>query len=362
MEDRPRPLPTLTTSTDFTNSNYNSPVGPEPLPKTFPPRQRSHHLRNSIAAQRLRDEYDKKLAAQGLERAQFPAVSVLGLEGTSIALTVERALAGEPLEAVSGGYQEQQPAAGGGGGRGNKRKRQSSTTTGGGGGGGKGRSNSHSIHVPQEQPTMQYLPNPFASAGAVPEGSTMARNSTEALAAAQAAAAAEIQQQLQQNPYEIPVVPTTTTAAGVTPGLGEYEMEEGGGSGGSQGGFGTEGDEEEEDYKPNIAGGGTRRGGRQSTGGPEKAARSKRSKGSVLTPGVHSIPYVPRNPDGTPRLPLAAGIMTLNSLGGESQIASSLSAVVTPKLNRRDPLVVVNNQEGFHTERYIFPVGYEAIR
>ena len=122
------------------------------------------------------------------------------------------------------------------------------------------------------------------------------------------------------------------------------------------------GDEEEEDYKPNIAGGGTRRGGRQSTGGPEKAARSKRSKGSVLTPGVHSIPYVPRNPDGTPRLPLAAGIMTLNSLGGESQIASSLSAVVTPKLNRPDPLVVVNNQEGFHTERYIFPVGYEAIR
>ncbi|GAA5916425.1 uncharacterized protein JCM6883_006104 [Sporobolomyces salmoneus] len=330
-EDRPRPLPVLTTSTDFTNSNYNAPLGPAPLPKTFPPRQRSQHLQSAIAAQRLRDDYDSKLAAQGLQRASFPAVAALGLEGSNIALTVERALAGEPLEAVSADYQPQQPA------RGNKRRRQSST----GGGGGKGRSAvapQASIHVPQQEqpPPLGYLPNPFASAGAVPEGSMMARNSAEALAAAQANAAAEMQQhqQLAHNPYEIAV--GSNNAASATPGV-EYEMDEdGGGSDVSPGGGGAM--SEGEDYKPNISGaGGGRKGARQSTG-PERPTKYKRSKGSVLTPGVVSIPYVPRNADGTPRLPLAAGIMTLNSLG------------------------VVTNQEGFTTERYIFPIGYEAVR
>ncbi|GAA6008804.1 hypothetical protein JCM11491_003789 [Sporobolomyces phaffii] len=328
LDDRARPLPVLTTSTDFTNSNYNAPVGPAPLPKTFPPRQRSHHLQTAVAAQRLRDDYDAKLAAQGLQRAAFPAVAALGLEGSAIALTVERALAGEPLDTVAG-YEPH--AHGHAPARANKRRRQSTATTGGGGGGGGGkpRSMSNSIHVPQEQPSLQYLPNPFAAVGAVPEGSVMARNSAEALAAAQAAAAAEMQQQLQHNPYEIPGV------AGVAP-ANEYDLDDGGG-----GGDGASSDEEE-DYKPNIADGiaggpGARRAGRQSTG-PERGSKSKRGKGSVLGPGVHAIPHVPRNADGTPRLPLAAGIMTLNNLG------------------------VVNAQEGFHTERYIFPVGYEAVR
>lgn len=319
MEDRPRPLPILTTSTDFSNSNYNAPLGPEPLPKTFPPRQRSQHLQTAIAAQKLRDDYDSKLAAQGLQRASFPAVAVLGLEGSNIAITVERALAGEPLEPVSAHYQQQQQVQQStSSSRGNKRRRQSSTTTGGGGAVGhksypapQAAQTLESIQVPQEQSTLGYLPNPFASVGAIPEGSTMSRNTAEALAAAQATAdvTAQIQQQLQQsNPYEISV------SGDGTPGIGgDYEMEEGGGSEGS--GIGSGG--EEEDYKPNIGGGagagaGGRKGGRQSAG-----PRSKRSKGSVLTPGVVTIPLVPRNSDGTPRLPLAAGIMTLTNLGGE---------------------------------------------
>lgn len=303
MEDRPRPLPVLTTSTDFSNSNYNAPLGPSPLPKSFPPRRRSQHLQSAIAAQRLRDDYDAKLAAQGLQRASFPAVAALGLEGSHVALTVELALAGEHLEPVgstTNDYQVAQhmPA------RGNKRRRQSSS-----GGGGKARANAAqaSIVVPQqaETATLGYLPNPFATAGAVPEGSIMARNSAEALAAAQANAAAEMQQQA-HNPYEIPV----TTNASETPG-GHYDMDEDGEQSDASGGPGFS---ETEDYKPNIAG---RKGGRHSTG-PDKPSRSKRSKGSVLTPGVMSIPFVPRNADGTPRLPLAAGIMTLNSLGGQS--------------------------------------------
>ncbi|GAA5927952.1 uncharacterized protein JCM15063_006042 [Sporobolomyces koalae] len=324
MEDRARPLPVLTTSTDFSNSTYNDPVGPAPLPKSFPPRQRSLHLQSAIAAQRLRDDYDAKLAAQGLERAAFPTVAALGLQGSSIALTVERALAGETLEPV-----EHAQAA-----RGNKRRRESSSgrAGSGAGSGAKSRANAAAINnivVPQEPSTLQYLPNPFATAGAIPEGATMARNSTEALAAAQAAAAVEMQQQQQQevhaSPYEIPVA--------ATPAL-DYDMDDGTSQATGAGGAYSD---DEEDFKPNLAGAGGKRGGRQSAG-PDKPSRPKKSKGSALNPGVHTIPIVQRNPDGTPRLPLAAGIMTLTNLG------------------------VVTDQEGFHSDRYIYPIGYEATR
>jgi hypothetical protein len=322
MEDRPRPLPVLTTSTDFTNSNYNAPLGPQLLPKSFPPRQRSQHLQSAIAAQRLRDDYDSRLAAQGLQRASFPTVAALGLQGSNVALNVELALAGEQLEVVSRDPTQQQshvqPS------RSNKRRRQSSA--------GKLQA-AQSIQVPQQQqfepqqPTLQYLPNPFATVGAVPEGSIMARNSAEALAAAQANAAAEMQQQLAHNPYEIPVTSSGGGGEGGGTNLvgGDFEMEEGGnGSGGSEGGR-----SEEEDYKPNIGGvggatSGGRRGGRQSQG-PDKPSRSKRAKGSVLAPGIVTIPFVPRNADGTPRLPLAAGIMTLTNLGGKFQTCRNLS-------------------------------------
>jgi len=323
MEDRPRPLPVLTTSTDFTNSNYNAPLGPQLLPKSFPPRQRSQHLQSAIAAQRLRDDYDSRLAAQGLQRASFPTVAALGLQGSNVALNVESALAGEQLEVVSRDPQQHQshvqPS------RSNKRRRQSSA--------GKSQA-AQSIQVPQQQQfepqqsTLQYLPNPFATVGAVPEGSIMARNSAEALAAAQANAAAEMQQQLAHNPYEIPVTSGSGGGGGTNLVGGDFGMEEGGnGSGGSEGGM-----SEEEDYKPNIGGiggatSGGRRGGRQSQG-PDKPSRSKRAKGSVLAPGIVTIPFVPRNADGTPRLPLAAGIMTLTNLGGKFQNLSKPLATI----------------------------------
>ena len=304
MEDRPRPLPQLTTSTDFSNSNYNAPVGPAPLPHSFPPRQRSQHLRSTIAAQRLRDDYDSKLAAQGLQRPSFPAVAALGLQGSSIALTVERALAGEQLESVSSEYQQS---------RGSKRRRESSAGQPTNARGGRARASAvpQSIPVappsnpyaipPTDQPALQYLPNPFASAGAVPEGATMARNSAEALAAAQATAVAQ----------QHPIQPTYDSPAPPTPAV-DYEVDDGG-SGAEY--------SEEEDYKPDISGGGGARGGkggaRQSTGPPKKM---KKQKASALVPGALSIPFVPRNADGTPRLPLAAGIMTLTALGGEFAI------------------------------------------
>jgi len=313
MADRPRPLPQLTTSTDFSNSNYNAPVGPAPLPHSFPPRQRSQHLRSTIAAQRLRDDYDSRLAAQGLQRPSFPAVAALGLQGSSIALTVERVLAGEQLETVSSDYQPQA--------RGSKRRRESSAGQALNARGGRARVSAVPQSIPvgaqpspyaiptNDQPALQYLPNPFAAAGAVPEGTMMARNSAEALAAAQAATAAQMQIQ-----HQIPV--NYDTPGSATPAI-DYEIDDGG-SGAEY--------SEEEDYKPDISGGGGARGGkggRQSTGPPKKM---KKQKASALVPGALSIPFVPRNADGTPRLPLAAGIMTLTSLGGEIESRASNGA------------------------------------
>ncbi|KZV73190.1 hypothetical protein PENSPDRAFT_649101 [Peniophora sp. CONT] len=67
-------------------------------------------------------------------------------------------------------------------------------------------------------------------------------------------------------------------------------------------------------------------------------ARPKRLKAHTVAHKTHQIPNVPRDPHGAPVLPLNVGIMTVISLG------------------------TVCLREHFHTERYIFPIGYEVTR
>ena len=59
---------------------------------------------------------------------------------------------------------------------------------------------------------------------------------------------------------------------------------------------------------------------------------------SAVTSKTYSIPMVPRDKNGKPMLPLNVGILTVNCLGE------------------------VSMREHFHTERYIFPVGYSVSR
>ncbi|KIY71976.1 hypothetical protein CYLTODRAFT_344988 [Cylindrobasidium torrendii FP15055 ss-10] len=66
--------------------------------------------------------------------------------------------------------------------------------------------------------------------------------------------------------------------------------------------------------------------------------KPKRLKAHTVTSKVSNIPVVPRDKHGQPMLPLNVGIMTVISLGE------------------------VCMREHFHTERYIFPVGYEVTR
>lgn len=66
--------------------------------------------------------------------------------------------------------------------------------------------------------------------------------------------------------------------------------------------------------------------------------KPKRLKAHTVTSRSFSIPVVPRDKKGRPILPLSVGIMTVVNLG---QICM---------------------REHFHTERYIFPVGYEVTR
>ncbi|KIY46716.1 hypothetical protein FISHEDRAFT_66325 [Fistulina hepatica ATCC 64428] len=82
-----------------------------------------------------------------------------------------------------------------------------------------------------------------------------------------------------------------------------------------------------------------------SSGTPSAAPKSKqrsdkprRLKAHAVTTKQHSIPLVPRDEHHRPLLPLNVGIMTVISLGE------------------------VCLREHFHTERYIFPVGYEVTR
>jgi hypothetical protein len=69
-----------------------------------------------------------------------------------------------------------------------------------------------------------------------------------------------------------------------------------------------------------------------------KVVKPKRLKAHTVTTKSFSIPMVPRDKKGNPMLPLNVGIMTVISLG------------------------TVCMRDHFHTERYIFPVGYEVTR
>lgn len=70
----------------------------------------------------------------------------------------------------------------------------------------------------------------------------------------------------------------------------------------------------------------------------QRHAKPKRLKAHTVTSKSFSIPMVPRDKKGRPMLPLNVGIMTVLNLGE------------------------VCMREHFHTERYIFPVGYEVTR
>lgn len=71
---------------------------------------------------------------------------------------------------------------------------------------------------------------------------------------------------------------------------------------------------------------------------PKPPQKAKRLKAHAVTTKSFSIPLVPRDKNKKPMLPLNVGIMTVISLGE------------------------VCMREHFHTERYIFPVGYEVTR
>ena len=80
------------------------------------------------------------------------------------------------------------------------------------------------------------------------------------------------------------------------------------------------------------------------TGGPgrpsemQRHTKPKRLKAHTVTTKSFSIPVVPRDKNHNPMLPLNVGIMTVLNLG------------------------TICMREHFHTERYIFPIGYEVTR
>ncbi|EIW81222.1 FYRN-domain-containing protein [Coniophora puteana RWD-64-598 SS2] len=70
----------------------------------------------------------------------------------------------------------------------------------------------------------------------------------------------------------------------------------------------------------------------------QRRGKPKRLKAHTVTSKTHSIPTIPRDKNKRPLLPLNVGIITVISLGE------------------------ICKREHFHTERYIFPVGYEITR
>ncbi|GAA5906643.1 hypothetical protein JCM6882_008082 [Rhodosporidiobolus microsporus] len=345
LAERPLKPPVLRTDTDLTNPNYNKPIGVPPLPETLAPRQRSYHLRTAIAAQKLRDDRDAQRAAVGLPKPSFPAVAVLGLEGSTVAANVERALAGEALEPV----QHAAP-------RGNKRRRESSSGV--GGRGGRARTSvapAAYAAAPEPPAPVHNLPNPFAAIGAaIPVGASMSRNNAEALAGS--ASATPAPEYAAPSPVPLPNIPVAvpTPAPPPAPVPAPAPAPAAAPPASASTPLASAADDEyasmlddpmsepdlpleddEDDYKPKQR----RTAPRKSQPGDAPGqSRPKKVRAHGLTTQTHNIPPIARNEDGSVKLPVNAGIAVIRALG------------------------VVDKRTNYHTERYIFPIGYEASR
>ena len=261
LADRPRPTPTLNTSTDLSHSSYNDPIGEPPRPLSDPPRQRSQHIRSQLASEKLRMDTEARRIAHGLPKPAFPAVAVLGLEGSYVAENVERAMRGEAF-GDAGMYvqQDQKPVVAG-----NKRRRESESATPAGG------SRSRSRAAEPQVAAFHGLPNPFAGAGAMVADEYVAPVHQEAR-------------------------------------RGDVDMDDGG-SIGEGAGYSEDEQPDVKEYQPKE------RKHRKLEG--ERTVKPKRLKTHGITSGTYNIPHISRNADGTPRLPLPIGIMILRQLGSE---------------------------------------------
>lgn len=82
--------------------------------------------------------------------------------------------------------------------------------------------------------------------------------------------------------------------------------------------------------------------------------KPKRVKTVIQKPAC-KVPTIQRDASGQPMLPLVNGVYTLHSLGGMPALLGSVSS---SQLRFAEVVSMPN----YHTERYIYPVGYESSR
>ncbi|KAL8277922.1 hypothetical protein RQP46_009741 [Phenoliferia psychrophenolica] len=302
LDDRARVLPSQLPSIDPSRATPSL-----DLPLACPPRHRSSHIQSAVAAEKLRGSNEARRVARGLPKTPFPAVAVLGLEGSNVAGVVERALAGEQM---SSSVATTSAAPGGGGG---KRRRESSSNDKspvvGTGGKGKGRPPPPAAAPEYSVQSQAFFPNPFAGgAGAVPDGAPL----------------------LGRQPMTVTVArPALPPVAIPAPDVDMDDSDDDQDDGEQLGGKTVPGGSRKHRAKAvNDAAG----------GGGSKSAKTRRLTGHGITTGTFQIPFVPRHPDGTPVLPLTLGVMILRKLG------------------------VITSRPNYATERYIFPIGFECTR
>lgn len=335
LADRPRRPPTLTTASDMSSASYNEPIDPPHKPASLPPRQRSKHLISEMAADKLREDEEARRTAQGLPRLNFSAVALLGVDGSNIADNVERALSGEQFGVVSAATvpPEAEPESRATASRKTSSKRRRESTT----------------PAPPVRESLQGLPNPFEvalpapvkqrtpspSPPPAPPAAVEQVSAPLPLPAPPAPAPVEVKTAPSPAPastYPLPAPPPLPlpVPSAISPAQTQHgypsqsayvpqqypsqtsyydaEMSDDGRSLGS----GAYSEDDGGDYGHNPGSKKARRS--NSAGGPRKP---KRQKVQTATPGTHTIPHIPRNPDGSPRLPLQVGTMLLKNVGSK---------------------------------------------
>lgn len=266
-------MPVITTSTDLTHATYRDPIGPPVASTSLPPRRRSQHLLSTLAAQKLRDSKEARRNAHGLPRNHFPAVAVLGLEGSTVAENVERALSGEILVSAAALKAKEEAKRA-------QKAEKAARAEANGHEKGKGKE----IAAPPLN-SLRDLPNPF-SGGA---GASIPPPTVPILAPA---------------PIE---APQDLLSLGAGYMKAKQEFEEPASPAGSAMSYDDEG-------MSRIPEGAPIRKHRKSE--PGEKVKAKRLRPTGITTGTWPIPFVPRNSDGSPKLPMPVGIMTLTNLGG----------------------------------------------
>lgn len=307
--DRIRPTPTLYTNTDLSTPSYNDPAGPAPLPDSLPPSKRSHHLNAVVAAEQAQAERNGERTAPGpppvTARSASASSPMNGVEATP------EVAAELPSKRKRTSYQQEEPeeyvapvpapvatvpepyvpapeARPPSSSKGLSIKLTSKRST---------KAKTAELPVEPVAAVLNALPNPFG--GFAPSPAPIAPTPANSYASNLAA--------LPPLPLPIPHYRQYDTVMddAASPDYDDYDA-----AADDSSAYGSvpPPSSKKKSATPTAP----------TSAAGDRPVKPKRPKNAAVVSGTHLVPFIPKNPDGSPKLPLPVSTMLLRNLGGQS--------------------------------------------